>query len=610
MRSNPNPLRYAAEVNPSRRSIWNMYKRLLIHSREKWKTMIGAMVAIIAISLLEFAIPQLTAFTIDHAIPGKRYDQLPWIAVGIVAAALLLSLFTYVSSYLLSYVGLHTINRLRNELYRHIQMQDMAFFDKTRTGDLMSRITGDVSILQQLVSSGMLQMVTELVTFFAIAIYMLYIDPQLTLLMLATFPLLFLFTRKVGRRMRSSFRAVQESSAEVNNHLQENLSGIRLMKAYASESYEAERFTNRTSRNMQASITANRFTAIFAPTIDLLNYVGMAAVLLFGAWQVMSGELSIGAIVAFLAYLRLLQNPVRQLSRMMNMIQQSAAAYERIEEILDTKPSITEKENARPLPIIQGSVEYRHVDFAYQSDVPVLRDFHLTIAPGTMTALVGSSGAGKSTVAHLLSRFYDPSRGTLLVDGIDIKDVQITSLRGQLGIVSQDIVLLNGTIRDNIAYGKPDATDQEVEEAARAANAHEFIQAFPEGYQSPVGERGVKLSGGQKQRLSIARAILKNPRLIILDEATAALDTESEQLIQHALSQLLAGRTCLVIAHRLSTIQQADQIVVLEKGSIIETGTHEELIRHQGRYQQLYELQFPNRHTQELQQKEPLPSPR
>lgn len=610
MRPNPNPLRYAAEVKPSRHSIWNMYKRLLTHSREKWKTVIGAMVAIIAISLLEFAIPQLTAYTIDHVIPEKRYDQLPWIAVGIVAAALLLSLFTYVSSYLLSYVGLHTINRLRNELYRYIQMQDMAFFDKTRTGDLMSRITGDVSILQQLVSSGMLQMVTELVTFLAIAIYMLYIDPQLTLLMLATFPLLFLFTRKVGKRMRSSFRAVQESAAEVNNHLQENLSGIRLMKAYASEAYEAERFTDRTARNMQASITANRFTAMFAPSIDLLNYVGMAIVLLFGAWQAMSGRLSIGAIIAFLAYLRLLQNPVRQLSRMMNMIQQSAAAYERIEEILDTKPTITEKENARPLPTIRGLVEYRHVDFAYQSDVPVLRDFHLTIAPGTMTALVGSSGAGKSTVAHLLSRFYDPTQGTLLVDGIHVKDVQIASLRGQLGIVSQDIVLLNGTIRDNIAYGKPDATDQEVEEAAIAANAHEFIHAFPEGYQSPVGERGVKLSGGQKQRLSIARAILKNPRLIILDEATAALDTESEQLIQHALSQLLAGRTCLVIAHRLSTIQQADQIVVLEKGSIIEIGTHEELIRHQGRYHQLYDLQFPKRHIQATQQKEPLPSPR
>ncbi|MED1952060.1 ABC transporter ATP-binding protein [Brevibacillus centrosporus] len=603
--------RYAADVQPARRSIWNMYKRLWTHAGSQWKTMMAAAAAIIAISLLEFAIPQLTAYTIDHAIPDKRYDQLAWIAAGILGAALLLGLFSYVSSHLLSLVGLRTVNSLRNELYRHIQSQDMAFFDKTRTGDLMSRITGDVSILQQLVSSGMLQIVTEMVTFLAIALYMLYIDPLLTLLMLATFPLLFLFTRKVGRRMRTSFRAVQETSAEVNSHLQENLSGIRLMKAYASEPYEAERFTARTSRNMQASIKANRFSSMFSPTIDLLNYLGMTVVLLFGAWQAMSGRLSIGAIVAFLAYLRLLQNPVRQLSRLMNTIQQSAAAYERIEEILGTKPTITEKENARALPEIQGLVEYRHVDFAYQTDVPVLRDFHLTIAPGTMTALVGSSGAGKSTVAHLLSRFYDPTQGSVLIDGIDVKDVQVASLRKQLGIVSQDIVLLNGTIRENIAYGKPDATDQEVEEAAKAANAHAFIQSFPDGYQSAVGERGVKLSGGQKQRLSIARAILKNPRLVILDEATAALDTESEQLIQQALSTLLAGRTCLVIAHRLSTIQQADQIVVLEQGEIIESGTHDELLIRQGRYRQLYDLQFPKRPDHSpAHNKEPLPSTR
>lgn len=611
MKIHPNPLspraavRYASDVHPSRRSVWNMYKRLLTHSLEQWKTMLLATVTIIAISLLEFVIPQLTAYTIDQAIPGKHYDQLPWIAAGIIAAALLLGLLTYASSYLLSYIGLQTINRLRNELYRHIQQQDMAFFDKTRTGDLMSRITGDVSILQQLVSSGMLQMVTELFTFLAITLYLLYIDPLLTLLMLATFPLLFLFTRKVGRRMRASFRAVQESAAEVNNHLQENLSSVRLMKACASEDYEAQRFMERTAHNMQASIKANRFTAMFSPTIDFLNTIGMAVVLLFGAWQAMTGRLSIGAIVAFLAYLRLLQNPVRQLSRMINTIQQSAAAYERIEDILDTRPAITEREDAIVLPPIQGHVEYRHVDFAYQPGVPVLRDFHLTIPSGTMTALVGSSGAGKSTVAHLLARFYDPTGGNILIDGIDLRDVQLRSLRRQLGIVSQDILLINGTIRDNIAYGRPDATDEEVEAAARAANAHDFIQSFPDGYQSPVGERGVKLSGGQKQRLSIARAILTDPRLIILDEATAALDTESEQLIQQALSTLLAGRTCLVIAHRLSTIRQADQIVVLEKGQIVEMGTHDELVRQKGRYRQLYDLQFPKETP--AQQQRPLP---
>ncbi|WP_103104846.1 ABC transporter ATP-binding protein [Brevibacillus reuszeri] len=589
----PGSNRILTDERASARSVWSMYQRLFTHAREQWQKMLLALVAIIVISLLEFAIPQLTAYTIDHAIPDKRYGELLWIGAGILGAALFLGLFTYLSSYLLSYIGQHTINRLRNELYQHLQKQDMAFFDKNRTGDLMSRITGDVSILQQLVSSGMLQMVTELVTFFAIAIYMLYVNPQLTLLMLCTFPLLFFFTRKVGKRMRSSFRAVQESSADVNNHLVENLSSVRLMKAYATEPYEAQQFQQRSIRNMQASLTATRISAMFSPAIDLLNYIGMAVVLLFGAWQAMSGALSIGAIVAFLSYLRLLQTPVRQLSRMINMIQQSAAAYDRISEILDTKPSITEKEDAITLPPLRGQIEFSHVTFGYQPELPVLNDFTLRIAPGSVTALVGSSGAGKSTVAHLISRFYDVQDGQVQVDGFDVKDLKIASLRSQFGIVSQDIILLTGTIRDNIAYGRPDATDQEIEAAARAANAHDFIIAFPDGYQSAVGERGVKLSGGQKQRLSIARAILKNPRLIILDEATAALDTESEHLIQQALSSLLTGRTSLVIAHRLSTIQQADQIVVMEKGRIIEAGTHAELLRAEGRYYQLYSLQFP-----------------
>ncbi|MGG4493071.1 ABC transporter ATP-binding protein [Brevibacillus reuszeri] len=598
----PGSKRILTDERASARSVWSMYQRLFTHAREQWRKMLLALVAIIVISLMEFAIPQLTAYTIDHVIPDKRYSELLWIGAGILGAALFLGLFTYLSSYLLSYIGQHTINRLRNELYQHLQKQDMAFFDKNRTGDLMSRITGDVSILQQLVSSGMLQMVTELVTFFAIAIYMLYVNPQLTFLMLCTFPILFFFTRKVGKRMRSSFRAVQESSADVNNHLVENLSSVRLMKAYATEPYEAQQFQQRSIRNMQASLAATRISAMFSPAIDLLNYIGMAVVLLFGAWQAMSGAISIGAIVAFLAYLRLLQTPVRQLSRMINMIQQSAAAYDRISEILDTQPSVTEKADAITLPPLRGEIEFSLATFGYQPDLPVLHDFTLRIAPGTVIALVGSSGAGKSTVAHLISRFYDVQDGYVRVDGFDVTDLKLASLRGQLGIVSQDIILLNGTIRDNIAYGRPDASDQEIENAARAANAHDFIVSFPDGYQSAVGERGVKLSGGQKQRLSIARAILKNPQLIILDEATAALDTESENLIQQALSSLLTGRTCLVIAHRLSTIQQADQIVVMEKGRIVETGTHAELLQAEGRYHQLYALQFP----QAAAAKEPL----
>jgi subfamily B ATP-binding cassette protein MsbA len=437
------------------------------------------------------------------------------------------------------------------------------------------------------------QIFTDVITFVAIASYMLYVNWQLTTALLATFPLMILSTRFFGKRIRSAYKTVQESIANVSNHLQDTLSSIKLIKSFSNEEYETDRFSERNKRNMEANIGAVRLSATYAPVIDLLNNLGMVIVLVFGAWQVMRGDFSIGAIAAFLAYLRLLQNPIRHFSRIINVIQQAAAASERIFEILDTKPSVVEKENAVTLPPIRGHIVFRNVEFAYQENAPVLPDFNLEIEPGKVTALVGSSGAGKSTIAHLIARFYDPQKGSVTIDGYDLKDVTLASLRGQMGIVSQDILLLNGSIRENIAYGKPDATFEEIEAAAKAANAHEFIMSFPQGYESQVGERGVKLSGGQKQRLSIARALLKNPQLIILDEATSSLDTESEHLIQEALARLLVGRTCLVIAHRISTIQKADRIIVLEKGRVIESGTHAELIQLGGRYKHLYDLQFP-----------------
>ncbi|PYI52520.1 ABC transporter ATP-binding protein [Paenibacillus flagellatus] len=587
----------AAEARPGPRSrdrtVRHMYKRMFFHVKGHWALMLLALVCLVANSLLEFVIPQLTRHTIDRVIPDGDTGALAWIGAAILGTALLLGLFGYLSSVTMATVGQRAVYDLRNELYRHMQSLDMAFFDRNRTGDLMSRVTSDVNMLQQLVSSGMMQILTDAFTFFAIALYMLYVDWQLTLLMLATFPLMLYTTRKFSKRIRASFKTVQQSVAEVSNHLQDTLSGIRLIKSFASEDYELERFAERSETNMKANLRTVRLRAIYEPVIDLLNYVGMVAVLIFGAWQTIRGDLTVGAIVAFLAYLRLLQNPIRHFSRILNTIQQSAAAYERIVEVLETKPEVVEKADAVPLPPVNGHIVFRGVSFAYRPDVPVLRDFDLTIEPGKVTALVGPSGAGKSTVAHLIARFYDPQAGSIVIDGLDLKDVALKSLREQMGVVSQDIVLFNGTVRDNIRYGKPEATDDEIAAAARAANAHEFIASFPNGYDSEIGERGVKLSGGQKQRISIARAILKNPRLIVLDEATASLDTESEHLIQEALSRLLAGRTCLVIAHRLSTIRSADRIVVMDGGSIAEAGTHEELLARNGKYKKLHDLQFP-----------------
>ncbi|MBW7477559.1 ABC transporter ATP-binding protein/permease [Paenibacillus oenotherae] len=594
----PNYRTVQGQAKPKSGSIWNMYKRIFFQVRSQWGLLVIAAVSIIAVSLLEFVIPQLSQYTIDRLIPEKRYDGLVWIALGVLGTAVLLAIFNYLSSIVMATIGQNAVYQLRNQLYRHLQMLDVSFFDRNRTGDLMSRVTSDVGMLQQLVSSGMMSIVTDLFTFIAVAAYMMWMDWQLTLVVLATFPVMIITTRFFSKRIRAAFKKIQESVAEVTNHLQDTLSSIRLMKSFSTEEYETERFAVRSRNNMNANIAAVKLRAVYEPIIDMLIFAGLAIVLILGAKGTMDGKLTVGTIVAFLAYLRLLQNPVRRFSRTLNTIQQSAAAYERIMEILETKSKVVEKENALELANVRGHVQFHDVSFAYNTGVPVLDQFNFELEAGKVTAIVGSSGAGKSTITHLMTRFYDPQQGSITIDGHPLTDVGLASLRRQMGIVSQDIVLLNGTIRENMVYGKPDATDEEVEAAARAAHAHDFIMSFPLGYESPIGERGVKLSGGQKQRLSIARAILKDPRLIILDEATSSLDTESEKAIQDALVHLLADRTSLVIAHRLSTIQRADRIFVLDKGQLLESGTHESLIANGGKYKQLYELQFPQKQSE------------
>ncbi|WP_127529618.1 ABC transporter ATP-binding protein [Paenibacillus kobensis] len=575
-------------------SIWNMLRRVFGHARVQWRLMIVAVCSVVAVSLLEFLIPQLTRYTIDVIIPGDYYNRLLPLGAGILGAALLLGVLNFLSTSTTASLGQRIIYDLRNDLYRHINRLDLGFFDRNRTGDLMSRVTSDVGALQQLISSTMIQMTTDLFTFTAITVYMLFLDWRLTLLLLLTFPLMILTTRLFSKRMRKSFRTVQDSVAEVSDHLQNTLSGIRLIKSFATESLESDRFAGRSKRNMEANIQVVKLRAVYEPIIDLLNYLGLAIVLVFGAWLTMHGSMSVGTVVAVIAYLRLLQNPIRRFSRIINTIQQAAAAYERIAEILNTKPEIVDADDSVLLPAVEGKIVFHDVGFHYAgSKQQVLSGFNLILAAGKTTALVGSSGSGKSTIAHLIARFYEPQEGEITIDDYRLSKVTLASLRDQLGIVSQDIILFNGTVRDNIGYGKQDATEEEIEAAARAANAHAFIESFPEGYDTQIGERGVKLSGGQKQRLSIARVILKNPQMIILDEATASLDTESEHLIQEALGQLLKGKTCLVIAHRLSTIKQADTIHVLERGRIVESGTHEELLGRRGRYSELYELQFP-----------------
>lgn len=581
------------ELNVSASSVWTMLFQLLNKIKKFWPLIIVTCLSIGMVSLIEFIVPQLIQYTIDKVIPTKEVLLLGKMALGFVGAALVLALCIFISSYLLSILGQRAVFSIREDLYGHLIEQDVEYFDRNRTGDLMSRLTNDVNALQKLISSDLLDIVTSIGVFLVVGTYMFTVNWQLTLALFATFPFFILITKFFSKKIRNVYRHVQASMANMTNHLQDSLTTVRLMKSFTNEGFEKGKFDTNNKANMDANLNASYLSAMYGPLIQIVNSVGFAIVILMGAFFAMQGQMTTGAIFAFVAYLKLVQSPITKITRFIRELQQAAASYDRIMEVMNTTPKVQNKANAIELPVIQGDVRYENVDFSYDGKTDVLKNINLHLKPGTMTALVGSSGSGKSTLSNLLQRFYDPTSGQVTMDGVPLTDVSLESLRQQIVVVAQDIQLFSGTLKENIAYGLNDATDEDVIAAAKAANAHEFISAFPDGYDTQIGERGVKLSGGQKQRISIARALLKNPNLIVLDEATAALDTESEKLIQESLNNLLHDKTSLVIAHRLSTIRMADQIVVLEKGEIVEVGTHETLLAKSGRYRQLYEYQFP-----------------
>ena len=581
------------ELNVSASSVWKMLLDLLSKIKKFWLIIIFTCISISITALIEFLVPQLIQYTIDKVIPMNEPSMLVKVSVGFVLAALALGIFSFISNYFLSILGQRAVFSIRNDLYTHLIDQDIEYFDRNRTGDLLSRLTNDVNALQKLISSDLLDIVTSVGVFIVVSIYMFVVNWQLTLALYITFPFFILITKFFSEKIRNVYRHVQRSMAEMTNHLQDSLTSVRLMKSFTNEPFEAEKFNQNNESNMNANLNASYLSSMYSPLIEIVNSIGFAIVIVMGAWFAMEGEMTTGTIFAFVAYLRLVQKPITKVTKFIRELQQAAASYDRIMEVMNTEPSIKDKPNCMQLPQIKGEVQYENVSFSYDGKTPVLQHINLTLKQGKMTALVGSSGSGKTTISNLLQRFYDPTEGQIKIDNIPVSDVSLESLRKQIVVVAQDIQLFSGTLKENIAYGYNDATDEEIEAAAKAANAHEFISQFPNGYLTQIGERGVKLSGGQKQRISIARALLKNPNLIVLDEATAALDTESEKLIQESLSTLLHGKTSLVIAHRLSTIRMAEQIVVLEKGEIVECGTHDELIAKSGRYRELYEYQFP-----------------
>ncbi len=582
---------------PERASVMMLCKRLFTYIGSNKIPLLVALGIIVCLSFLQILIPQITRYVIDSIIPAKQFNLLPWVAVAILLISLLMGIFNYFRSYMMSLFGQRTIDHLRNDLYKHLQKLSINFFNNQRTGDLMTRLSQNVNTIGNLVTADIADILADSFTFVAIVSYLLSADWQLTLLLLVTWPLIVYLTQVFGKSMRGAYWEVQMQAAAVNDHLQDTITNINIIKSFGNEEYEINRFSEQSRNYMEANIRATRLWSVFFPLIDILNNLGNVIVLVFGSWEVMVGRLTIGELAAFLAYINQMNQPIRRFSKVINLIQRVVVALDRIFEIFDTKPEVVEKENAVNLTSVKGSIRFENVEFAYKEGETVLYNFSLEVKPGMTLALVGSSGAGKSTIAKLAARFYDPQKGRILIDEYDLRDVSLESLREQMGIVSQDTLLLYGTVRDNIAYGKLSATDQEIEDAAKAANAHDFIMSFPEGYNSIVGERGVNLSGGQRQRLAIARVLLKNPRFIVLDEATSALDTESEHLIQESLEKLFKGRTSLVIAHRLSTIQRADLIVVMEQGCIVETGTHAELISKGGRYAHLHAIQFPQKYS-------------
>jgi ATP-binding cassette, subfamily B, bacterial MsbA len=481
---------------------------------------------------------------------------------------------------------------MRNHVYDHLQRLSLRFFEDRRTGDLMSRAINDVDSLQDAIVGPVIWFITDMIRLFFVLYLCLKWDWELTVLSLLVTPLLIISTVSFGLFMKKRYYMLRQRIGDLNAVIQDNLSGIRIIKGFAREDHELGRFkvTNEANRKMQ--INVGYLSIAFSPIVSILMQAGSLIVLLYGGIKVFNHEMTPGMFVVFFPYVNMLYGPIMGVSRFFGFIIRAMASVDRVFEILDSKPEVADKDDATELPAISGEMEFKNVCFSYVDGIEVLKDISFKSSPGQMIAFVGPSGAGKTTAINMVARFYDPTSGDILVDGYNLKDVKQRSLRSQMGIVLQDPFLFNDTVKINIAYGKIGASDEDIIEAAKAANAHDFIMELPKGYDTVVGERGVKLSGGQKQRVSIARAILANPRILILDEATSSVDTETEFLIQTALQRLVKDRTTFVIAHRLSTVHSANLIIVLENGKIVEMGKHQELITKDGLYNRLYKIQF------------------
>ncbi len=569
-----------------------LYKRILSYIKPYLHILTIALLCTMLAAAGNLYLPWIFRDMIDKVLNAKDYYMLNVISASIVVIFLLRGIFLYGQNYLMSYVGQHVIIDIRSEVFRKLQRLSMSFYDKNKTGTIMSYVTNDVNALQGAMVDNTIELVTEGIILIGSVCAMIYLDWKLTLFTILTFPVVLYFMNYFGKKIRRSGGQIQAATADITSVLQESVSSARVVKSFVREQYEIERFERENEANLKANLKNAKYMATLTPTIEFVAALGVTLILWYGGNNVIAGETTAGSLVAFLAYAVNISNPIKRITRVSGNIQKALAAAQRVFDVLDLREEVQDLPDAKALPAVTGNVSFEHVTFSYNAGDEILHDLSFEAKPGQAIGLVGPSGAGKSTVASLLPRFYDCDAGTIRIDGTDIRHVTLDSLRNQVGIVPQETILFNGSVYDNILYGRLDATKEEIEAAAKAANAHDFIMELPEGYNTMLGDRGVNISGGQRQRIAIARAILKDPRILILDEATSALDTESERVVQEALNRLMVGRTSIIIAHRLSTIKNADRILVLDKGKLAEDGTHEELMAENGLYAHLYQIQY------------------
>ncbi len=572
-------------------------RRALTYLRPYWLITLGAFLSLLLVSAANLLSPQVLRLVIDQGITAGNVQTLIWATLALIAVAAVRGLFSFTQGFWSEKASQSVAYELRNALFDKLQNLSFTYHDQAQTGQLMTRITSDVEQVRTFIGNGLLQVVSAAVLLVGSLVALFSTNWQLALVTLLTIPSMMFIIVRFMRVVQPLFGQVQRKLGELNTVLQENLAGVRVVQAFAREPYEIARYSKLNDELLGLNLQAIRGLASSFPLIFLISNLGTLVVIWFGGYQVIGGSLSLGELVAFNTYLALLIMPIMMLGMIIAQLARAGVSAERVFEVLDTQNEVADRPGAQPLPAIAGRVVFDQVSFRYAgAERKVLDDVSFVAEPGQTVAILGKTGSGKSTIINLIPRFYEASAGTVTIDGLDVRDVTVASLRDQIGIVLQDTTLFSGSVRDNIAYGRPGASDAEVQAAAQAAQAHEFIQAFPDGYATIVGERGIGLSGGQKQRIAIARALLRDPRILILDDSTSSVDAETEFQIQQALEHLMHGRTSFVIAQRISTVRAADLILLLEDGKIAGQGTHDELLQTSALYGEIIDSQFGGDH--------------